>query len=503
MESAEHAWIGDQLSLHFPATVTPAKGLPLALPLPGLPAGARLTYGQTIALAGDFFGVVGAPISTATDRRAAFTAAFASLGANWAQTLQILSIMAEEIRAIDDALAAKKDPSTAYAVLGDSLSMRWNVVTGGENVGGLPVVMGRYLQLAAENWDHFTEYAVAAYSAGHELAMEHAAAVPGESPAQAETRMQEAYALNAFADHFLTDLFSAGHLRAPRKELSEQVATPIPGMSGTMGSLLVRCMHDEDSHNGLKVSNAAGNSWVAYGDKRLLDAVSGDNRAMVVRATQASADDVWSAHLGGQHQYTALSFIPDLARVADVSTKENFSPLFHRDAASGVVQRRNDVSNRSDFSWTSDWWGWSTWAAIMAGQSSAFATVRCYSLSSGAFLGWLGVGTNNYVVLVGDEKQAHGLDWYAYGNDLYLRKNTSPAYRYIGEGVYSYADWGLWGGNYKSPVIYNPDSTLTLKGAPGRSLYLYKDNQLCWSNGETDLNFVRVELPFEDQYATF
>lgn len=504
MESAEHAWIGDQISLHFPANLTPAKGLLLALPVPGLPDGSRLTYGQLIALAGDFYGVPGSPISTAADPRVAFMAAFGSLGGDWNQTLEILAIMAEEIRAIDGALAAGKDPSTAYAVLGDSLSMRWNVVTGGENVGELPVKMGRYLQLASENWDHFTEYAVTAYSVGHELAMEHAAVIGGDlSPAETTVRMQEAYALNAFADHFLTDLFSAGHLRAPRREMYDQVATPIPGMSGTMGSLLVRCMHDEDSHNGLKVQNAAGDAWVAYGDKRLLDALGADNRAMVVRAAQASANDVWNAHLGGPHAYTALSYIPDLARVADVSTKENFSPLFRTLSVGGVVHRRTDVTNRNDFSWTADWWGWSTWAAIKSMQSSSFTHVKCFSLSGGTFLGWLGVGTNNYAVLVGDENSAHELDWYVDGDDLYLRKNTSPAYRYLGEGVYSYADWGLWGGNYKSPVIYNADSTVSLKGAPGRKLYVYKDSQLCWSNGEANLDFVRVDLPVEDPYATF
>ena len=458
MESAEHAWIGDQISLHFPSNPAPAKGFPLSMGLSGLPSGAHLTYGQIIALAGDFYGVVGGPISTSPDPRAAFMAAFNSLAGDWNQTQAILAIMAEEIHAVEAALAAGKDPSTAYAALGDSLSMRWNVVTGGENVGDLPVEMGRYLQLASENWDHFTEYAVAAYSAGHALAMEHAATIgPDTSPVQATIRMHEAYALNAFADHFLTDLFSAGHMRAPRRELYQQVATPIPGMSGTMGSLLVRCMHDEDSHNGLKVTNAAGDSWVAYGDKRLLDKVGTANRDMVVRAAQASADDVWNAHNGGPQAYTALSLIPDLARVADVSTKENFSPLFRILNVGGVVQRRNDVTNRNDFSWTDDWWGWSTWAAIKGMQASAsFTPVKCYRLSDGTFLGYLGVGTNNYVVLVGDEGSAAALDWYPYNGDTYLRKNTSPAYRYVGEGVYSYADWGLWGGNYKSPVIYNP-----------------------------------------------
>ena len=498
MESAEHAWIGDQLFLRFsPDNTDQARGLPLALPLPSLTRDSRLTYGQLIALGGDFYGVVGGPISTAANPERAFQSAFNSLGYDWGETLQILTIMAEEIKAVESALADGRAPSSAYGVIGDSLSLRWNVVTGGENAGDLPVVMGRYLELAAENWDHFTQYAVTAYCAGHGVAMAHAAAPAGLSPAESTIRLQEAYALNAFADHFLTDLFSSGHMRAPRKEMYEQVATPIPGFSGTLGSLLVRCMHDEDCHNGLKVHNEEGDFWVAYGDKRLLDGVSADNRAMVVRAAQASVNDVWNAHVGGAHANTALRYIPDLKRVADVSTKENASPLFRAPSPGDTALRRNDVTDRNDYSWTDDWWGWSTYAAIKSAPSSAYTHVRCYSTIDDKFLGWLGVGTNNYTIVVSDEKDAHGCDWYVDGENLYLRKQTSPAARYLGEGVSSYADWGLWGGNYKSPVIFNPDATVSLKDSPRRKLYLYKDNLLCWSNGEAGLTFVRLDLPLD------
>ncbi|MEF2985641.1 phospholipase, partial [Pseudomonas aeruginosa] len=72
--------------------------------------------------------------------------------------------------------------------------------------------------------------------------------------------LELAYAMNSFADHFLTDLFSAGHLRVPRKQLAA-VVTP-----GELGSLISRFMHDEDSKFGLKVRNAMGAQWHAYGD---------------------------------------------------------------------------------------------------------------------------------------------------------------------------------------------------------------------------------------------
>ena len=160
--------------------------------------------------------------------------------------------------------------------MGDSLSKKWNVATGGGSAVTDWLPMGRYLNLAAENWDHFTGFAIIAYRAGHEIAMDKAAQIKGAgvSAEEAEARLEEAYAINAFADHFLTDLFSAGHMRAPRRELYQQVMTPVPGFSGSLGSLLCRSMHDEDSRNGLKVWNKAGESWTAYGDKRLFDDIS-------------------------------------------------------------------------------------------------------------------------------------------------------------------------------------------------------------------------------------
>lgn len=108
-----------------------------------------------------------------------------------------------------------------------------------------------------------------------------------------ERQLQLAYAMNAFADHFLTDLFSAGHLRVPRKALADTV-TP-----SDVGSLISRFMHDEDSKYGLAVRNAEGEQWRAYGDKRYFDSVDAANRRQVGRAVQRSADEVFQAFVDG------------------------------------------------------------------------------------------------------------------------------------------------------------------------------------------------------------
>lgn len=493
MESAEHAWIGDQITLLFESGGgDKAKGLPLNI-------GSRsLTYGQCVALGGDFYGVVGAPISTSRDPQAAFIAAFGSLLTAGDETAKILDILAEEIAAVERALEDGREPSLVYAALGDSLSYRWNVVTGGGSNISKAWPMGRYLSLAAENWDHFTYYAVTAYRAGHEVAMREAAAAgrANASPQEKRARLEYSYAMNAFADHFLTDLFSAGHMRAPRKELYDQVTTPVPGYSGSLGSLLTRCMHDEDSYHGLNVSNKAGNSWLAYGDKRLLDSVSADNRQMVVSAVQASANDVWKAYTGGPPEAlnSALNYIPDLEQVGDVKTKKNFSPLFR--LQDNVAARRKDVENRNDYTWIDDWWGWSTYALLVG--THAYENAKCYDFSTREFLGWLGKVGDNYVSVEKDEKNAHGCRWVFDGDKLYLRKQTSgSADRDLGEGWSGYADWGL-GGNFYAPVLYNEDLTISLQAEPTRKLFLHDDlHQVRWSDkgNPTPPRLLRVELP--------
>ena len=66
-----------------------------------------------------------------------------------------------------------------------------------------------YLRLAQLNLDHFGEDAHTAYSAGHYTAMSEAA----------NGNLEVAYAMNAFADHYLGDCFAAGHMRTPRRLL--------------------------------------------------------------------------------------------------------------------------------------------------------------------------------------------------------------------------------------------------------------------------------------------
>ena len=78
----------------------------------------------------------------------------------------------------------------------------------------------RYKNLAFENIAHFSHggTAVETWKKDHYLALMAAAKAGYFSDIGA---LQRAYAMNAFADHFLTDSFSSGHVRTPRKKILE------------------------------------------------------------------------------------------------------------------------------------------------------------------------------------------------------------------------------------------------------------------------------------------
>lgn len=357
-EGGEHTAIGDNTLLRFVENAEPVLAQNVQLHLPN---GFAPTYGQVLALGGDFYGVVDQPINdgaTPVDRLQRFNAAFDSLAvlpASKAEATQILAVMQKEIDAVKQAIRDGKQPHEAYDALGDTLSEEWNKITGGGSFVSALFPLGRYLKLAANNADHFGEWAKLAYIAGHTAALQTAIAARAT---QNEQQLERAYAMNAFADHYLTDLFSSGHLRVPRKAMAAAV-TP-----SDLGSLVTRFMHDEDSKFGLKVRNARGDQWRAFGDKRYFDATDADNRAQVNQAVQASADEVFAAYLSGTllapSTFAALQRTPDLSAVLTLAN--NFSPLFRVEG--GKVLRRKDVNNLNDTATIDNWWGWSTYLLL-------------------------------------------------------------------------------------------------------------------------------------------
>ena len=131
-----------------------------------------------------------------------------------------------------------------------------------------------------------------------------------------------------------------------------------------LGGLLTRAMHDEDSHWGLNMTNTTSNAWRAYGDKRYFDrSISRTSAWSTWRS--GFRDEVFGAFNTGTvpqpANYLALTRIANLtaARNFPAEAAGNISPLFAWNGS--TVVRRKDVNNLNDYSWTSDWYGWSTY----------------------------------------------------------------------------------------------------------------------------------------------
>lgn len=145
-----------------------------------------------------------------------------------------------------------------------------------------------------------------AYGAGHALAI-HTARIAGKAATEElkSRKLNEAYLYEAFASHYLTDIFSSGHNRAPRRKFhaNDVKMTVAAGAKGNIGKnakeipiwdFHCRYMHDDDSAAGLLVRNEKGDQWIQFGDKQLFEPGNVINRARVVQCLQASVDELWN-----------------------------------------------------------------------------------------------------------------------------------------------------------------------------------------------------------------
>jgi hypothetical protein len=207
-EYAEHSFFGDRITLTLSdGTPKTARDYPFEFR-----TDLYLTYGEINGLGGDFYGT-SQPISdgsTQAEQRSRFMAAFKTLSdpphALLGETSEILDALQVEVDAVNAALRKGDNPSIAYSKLPDEWK-KFEKITFWRIFYKLEL---DYLRLARINFDHFGADARTVYNAGHAVAIEEAVKSTGN--------LDLAYALNAFADHFLEDSFSAGHLRTPRRD---------------------------------------------------------------------------------------------------------------------------------------------------------------------------------------------------------------------------------------------------------------------------------------------
>lgn len=115
-------------------------------------------------------------------------------------------------------------------------------------------------------------------------------------------------------------------------------------------------MHDEDNSLGLWVRNKRGETWKAYGDKKLLDKANEKNRLMMKECLQASVDEVYKAfetkNVPSVDTFEAWNIAP--TGLGD----GNHSPLFRPD---GQYRAKIEDPKCVDYIDPNSWFKWPPW----------------------------------------------------------------------------------------------------------------------------------------------
>ncbi|MBN9230463.1 MAG: phospholipase [Legionella sp. 40-6] len=349
----EHQFLGDQVTLHLEENQS--KQL-------SLPNGMTLTYGQIVMLAGDLFGDPRYPISSCEpkQRSICFLAQFNALAQGkdnkgcqnpLSQTKNLLSYFQNLAQQLVIWKQDGKSEPDFYKLHATEINKQSNRLTCGGSKVSEYIPFGTYLKLAEVNFDHFSPDSLKAYEAGHQTALNTAMQAYQQKKMgnnkTAQQLLELAYAQNAFANHFLSDSFAAGHLRTPRRAISEHIKLP-----AILQLLLANLMHDEDNRLGVNVVNAAGLSWKAYGDNYLMQSQAANHRYILIEAMQRSADAIYDTFLSGTlpKKYSELELVPQADKVGQL---DQAAALFKME--NGVLLKRKESRNPNNYEWTAKW----------------------------------------------------------------------------------------------------------------------------------------------------
>ena len=244
-------------------------------------------YGKIVALAFDYYGAMSKEEvicfgTTEEERDRRFKAIFDSF---WTSLDQEKLTDALNVITVEYVASVATFPPSA-GILGLS-NKRWI-----ENPSAV--------KIGVWNFDHFGDCARLGYIAGQTMAIAEQRIpnrnILSSSDSQKTTDLsssnhKKAIAVNAFANHFSTDLFSSGHMRVPRIEIYKACG------SAYSAALTAMRMHDEDSYNGLPVV-VGDNYFMAYGDAFGMDSKSADNMIQMMRFVNASLSQVISGYQG-------------------------------------------------------------------------------------------------------------------------------------------------------------------------------------------------------------
>ncbi len=160
---------------------------------------------------------------------------------------------------------------------------------------------------------------------------------------------------NAYADHFLTDTFAAGHLRIPRSQIDDFVKNYSQNEwkkdsdkreKGTaVSGALTKYLHNLDGAiDGLEVSNSLGEKFVVRSDRQLFSELNSADLSGVVEenpqavqpilATSASLKEIINVIEHGKSsfpkkEFSALKYVPFILN----NTENTLTSVVQRDIA--------------------------------------------------------------------------------------------------------------------------------------------------------------------------
>jgi hypothetical protein len=314
----EHAWLGScgaeralQRLRGMGIGIDPETTAALFDRVPRQTGDQTLEYGEIVALSGDFY----------ETPEALFEEAPSPLPALWESNdlSDLRGIFDQERQWIEQRLAGSDESKAKDKPYPDAaIRLAWNAKS--------------YLELALRNVDHFGWHNQLAYARHHGAALQLALSARGPD----DLRLRRAIYTNAFADHFLTDGFAAGHIRVPRAEICDWAQEN--GIGEKAAGALSKLLHDQDGHAdldslhgesephrhgpgggtqapGLAVTNALGDEWQTYCDGALFLNQSKDDPA-VQQAIEAVAESVvelvlaWRRKATPDNVYEATRRVP-------------------------------------------------------------------------------------------------------------------------------------------------------------------------------------------------
>jgi hypothetical protein len=322
-EAGEHQWLGREgLFLaceQFGLSKTPYMRLKRR------DGDEQFSYGELVALSGDFYG---------------------SPKALFEEESSLLPWLYEENdlddlrKAFQEELAWIEDEERGLNVgyPDNSLALVWNSKS--------------MLELVLDNNVHFGWHNIVAYCRHHAEALDLARKADQQNDKDPTWRRAVFY--NAFADHFLTDAFAAGHVRVPREQIRKWATRK--DWSEKIAGGLSKVLHDQDGHvntnhsrgeryladEGLWVANSLGANWFTRCDGQLF-IVKPTHDLLIEQPVQAVAKSLLELFTSRRDRtlpegiYQALVHVP-FPHPNVQSLCDKFSPTMPRPQFEGLIE---------------------------------------------------------------------------------------------------------------------------------------------------------------------